>query len=115
MPMKPMIVQISPAMASQVSGRSSHSGRVPATLRCSLIFTPHAHRKKAAVGAVTRTRTRRMMRSMGLVLPLPDRAHLARLMSARDARGREDHEAIQSGHALTAVRQDEVQILQHTR
>src|SRR5687768_8955985 len=117
---KPMIVQARPAMPSQVSGRSCHSGRVPAILRCSIIFTPHAHRKKATVGASTRMRTRAMMRSMALVLPLPDRAHPARLMSAqgrvrRDpARGPEDHEAIQSGHALTAI-QDEVQILQHTR
>src|SRR5215216_4978251 len=109
---KPMMVQTRPAMASQVSGRSCHSGRVPATLRCSLIFTPHAHRKKATVGAITRTRTRRRMRSMGLCLPLPDRAHPARLMSALEARGPKDHEAIQSGHALTAV-QDEVQILEH--
>src|SRR5215207_6303280 len=110
---KPMIVQARPAMPSQVSGRSCHSGRVPAILRCSLILTAHAHRKKATVGAITSTRTRAMIRSMASVLPLPDRAHLARLMSARDARGPEDHESIRSGHALTAI-QDEVQILQHT-
>src|SRR6185369_10778218 len=112
---KPMIVQTRPAMASQVSGRSCHSGRVPASFFCSLILTPHAHRKKAAVGAITRTMTRAMIRSMALVpFLLLDRARLARLMSARDARGPEEHESLHFGHALTAVRQHEVQILQHT-
>src|SRR5215213_5483425 len=106
---KPMIVQARPAMPSQVSGSSCHSGRVPAILRCSLIFTPHAHRKKATVGAITRTRTRAMMRSMGLVLMGAQGGRVRR----DPARGPEDLEAIRSGHALTAI-QDEVQVLQHT-
>src|SRR5262245_66256494 len=77
---KPRMVQSRPAMPSQVSGKSCHSGKVPESLRCSFIFTPHAHRKKATVGAITSTMTRRMTRSMA---------------------------------GLPAVRQHEVQILEH--
>src|SRR5215813_15386924 len=66
MTMKPAMAQSRPAMPSQVQGRSSQAGRVPASLRCSLILTPHAHRKKAPVGASTSTSTRKMTRSMVL-------------------------------------------------
>src|SRR6185436_4866427 len=59
---KPTIVQTRPAMPSQVIGSSCHSGRVPATLRSFLIFTAHAHRKKATVGAMTSSRTSRTTR-----------------------------------------------------
>src|SRR3954462_5744132 len=69
MTMKPTIVHSSPAIASHVSGRSCHSGRVPASLRCSLIRTPHAHRKNAIVGAMTRTRS---SKSMGMKSLWPD-------------------------------------------
>src|SRR4029450_3888116 len=96
MTMKPMIVQISPAMPSQVSGRSCHSGRVPATLRCSLIFTPHAHRKKATVGAITRTKTRRMMRSMALTA-VQDEVQIL-----EHARRRPPDVAITIGHGVVA-------------
>src|SRR5258708_32882781 len=56
------MVQARPARASQVIGSSCHSGRVPSSLRSCLIFTAHAHRKKAAVGAITRTITTSTMR-----------------------------------------------------
>src|SRR5690349_12936421 len=62
MTMKPAMAQTSPAIASQVSGMSCHAGRVPASLRSSLMRAPHAHRKNAAVGAITRIRTSRTMR-----------------------------------------------------
>ena len=45
-----------------IIGMSCHSGRVPASLRSCLIFTPHAQRKKAAVGAITSTMTSKTMR-----------------------------------------------------
>src|SRR6185436_19159473 len=63
---KPAMVQASPAIASQVTGMSCQSGRVPASLRSCLILTAHAHRKKAAVGAVTRTSTSKTMRMESL-------------------------------------------------
>src|SRR6185437_5098568 len=91
MTMKPMIVNTRPAIASQVSGMSCHSGRVPASLRSCLILTPHAHRKKAAVGASTSTMTSKTMR-MGIpALGKPLRRR--RLLR----------------------RQDKVQVLQHAR
>src|SRR5215216_3324827 len=93
---KPMMVQTRPAMASQVSGRSCHSGSVPATLRCSLIFTPHAHRKKATVGAITRTRTRRRMRSMTLTA-VQDEVQIL-----EHARRRPPDVAIAVGHGVIA-------------
>src|SRR5216683_1357440 len=64
------MVHRSPAMASQVIGMSCHAGRVPASLRSCLILTAHAHRKKPAVGAITKMRTKRMTRMELLRTPV---------------------------------------------
>src|SRR5438046_1980635 len=45
------MVQTSPAIASKVIGMSCQSGRVPASLRSSLILTAHANRMKGVMSA----------------------------------------------------------------
>src|SRR6266851_8820602 len=109
------MVQARPAMASQVIGRSCQAGRVPASLRCCLILTAHAHRKKAAVGAITRTNTN-MTTRMGLLLagsaPLQWRIIVEPQRRRRHWSGALPAMKV---HALPIRGEDELQIFKHTR